>query len=47
MDKLFVNGGDPDRTPHSDLSMHCLPVTHLRYSRLKLANTVEPIEDYK
>ena len=32
--KLFANSGDPDQTPRSvasDLGLHCLPVTFLRY----------------
>ena len=45
MAKLFANSGDPDQTPHSevsDLGLHCLPDTLLRVSRLqwlKLSHT--------
>ena len=38
MAKLFANSGDPDQTPRSvesDLGLHCLPITHLRVSRLQ------------
>ena len=38
MDKLFVNGGDPDQMLHSavsDLGLHCLPIILLVVSRLK------------
>ena len=38
MTKLFANSGDPDQTPRSaasDLSLHCLQVTHLGVSRLQ------------
>ena len=38
MAKLFANNGNLDQTPHSaasDLGLHCLPITHLRVSRLQ------------
>ena len=38
MAELFANSGDPDLMPHSaafDLSVHCLPVTHLGVSRFQ------------
>ena len=41
MAKLFASSGDPDQTPRSaatDLGLHCLPVTHLRVSRLQWVN---------
>ena len=38
MAKLFVNSRDPDQMLHSDLSLLCLPVTHLRISRLRWLN---------
>ena len=44
MAKLFVNSGDPDQTLHSaasDLSLHCLPITLLRVSRLQWVNLLE------
>ena len=39
MVKLFANSGDPDQMLHSvasDLGQHCLSITLLRASRLKL-----------
>ena len=42
MAKLFANSGDLDQILHSDLSLHCLPSTLLRVSRLqwvKVSNT--------
>ena len=41
MAELFANSGDPDQTPRSaasDLGLHCLPITHLRVSRLQWVN---------
>ena len=41
MAKLFANSGDLDQMLHSaasDLSLLCLPVTHLRVSRLRWLN---------
>ena len=35
MVELFANSGDPDQMPHSDLSLHCLPVTFLGVYRLQ------------
>ena len=37
---MLENNVHPDRTPHyvaADVSFHCLPMTHLRVSRLKWA----------
>ena len=42
MAELFANTGDPDQMPHfaaSDLGLHCLPITHLRVSRLQWVNS--------
>ena len=38
MAKLFANSGDPDQTPHVDLRLHCLPVSHLGVIKLKWDN---------
>ena len=41
MAKLFANHGDPDQMPHSaasDLGLHCLPITLLRFPRLQWVN---------
>ena len=38
MAKLFANSGDPEKTLQngaSDLTLHCLPITHLGISRIK------------
>ena len=37
MAKLFANSGDPDQTPRS---LHCLPITLVRVSRLQWVNAV-------
>ena len=37
----IANSEDPDQTPHyaaSDLSLHCLPMSHKRDARLKLVD---------
>ena len=44
MAKSFANSGDYDQTPHfhfvaSDLGLHCLAITLLGVSRLKLVKT--------
>ena len=41
MIQLFANSGDSDQMPHSaasNLSLHCLPITPLRVSRLQRVN---------
>ena len=35
MARLFANSEDPDQTPHSDLRLHCLPITLLGVSQLQ------------
>ena len=35
MVELFANIGDLDQTPHSDVGLHCLPITLSRVSRLQ------------
>ena len=43
MAELFANSGDPDQRPRSiasDLGLHCLPITHLRVSRLQWVKTL-------
>ena len=45
MVELFANSGDPDQMPHtaaSDLDLYCLPVTHLRVSRLRWVKVILP-----
>ena len=43
--KLFANSGDLDQMPHSDLGLHCLPITLSWYSeyngqiKMKLGKT--------
>ena len=38
MVELFANSGDPDQMPHSDLGLHCLPITLLGVSRQQWVN---------
>ena len=43
MVEVFVNNGDPDRTPRSsasDLGLNCLPVTRLGVSSLQWVNGI-------
>ena len=46
MAKLFANNGDPDQMRHSatsDLGLHCLPVSILGVSRLKLGYVLRAV----
>ena len=49
MAKLFANSEDPDQMPHSaasDLGLHCLPITLLGVSRLKLVKDLYLWDDW-
>ena len=49
MAKLFAKSEDPNQMPHSaasDLGLHCLPITHLRVSRLQQVNNKSALVDH-
>ena len=45
MVKLFAKSEDHDQTPHSDLGLHCLPITLLGVSRLQWVKSVNEMFD--
>ena len=50
MAKLFANSGDPDQMPQnaaSDLGLHCLPITLLRFSRLQRVKGIKNSSGYR
>ena len=44
MTKLFVNSGDPDQMPHSDLGLHGLPDTLLWGFQTKMGECLDLID---